>query len=353
MTGAVVALDVNSGEVLVLASAPNYDLNRFSPRASHEIVAEMNERGSWLNRAVNGLYPPGSTFKIVTSIAGLRRSVLTPNEAIVDCTGWMRIGNARKPCYNGRGVHHKVLLPTAIAQSCDIYYYTAGQLVGIDQLASEARRFHLDRPTGIEMPNEQKRMIIPDTGWKRRVHDEPWYPGDTANASIGQGFVLITPLGMATFIASVARGETFTQPTLIHSPGRVRQKTEPIGLNAAQRAALIEGMVGCTTYGSAKNLTQIAAYRIPGVSIAGKTGTAQLRVEKDGKVGNINLAWFVCFAPADRPEIAIAVMVEGDTIGEETSGGLYAAPIAAEVLKKYFEKKQNPGRPIVSPFKTE
>ena len=327
---ALVAIDSRTGAVRAVANNP-----------------------SGFDRALLGAYAPGSTFKVLTSIAGLRRSVLTPNEAIVDCTGWLRVGNTRKPCYNGKGVHHDVHLPTAIAQSCDIYYYTAGQLMGVDQLAAEARRFKLDRRTGIELPGEQERMIIPDTQWKRRVRNEPWYPGDTANVSIGQGDVLITPLGMACFIASVARDETTTQPTLVHLPNRPRQRSEPIGLTVAQRSALLEGMLGCTTYGTAKNLSQVASYRIPGVAIAGKTGTAQVRVLKDGKVGTINLAWFICFAPIEKPEIAMAVMVEGDTIGEETSGGFYAAPIAAAVMKKYFDKKNNPERPLVSPVKTE
>lgn len=350
-TGAVVALDVRTGEVLVMASKPSFDLNLFSPRATREVVAEMNERGAWVNLAMNGFYPPGSTFKILTSIAGLRNSVLTPSDAIVDCNGWLRIGNTRKPCYNGHGVHHEIHLADAIAKSCDIYYYVAGQLMGPDALAAEARRFHLDQRTGIELPGEQARMIIPDTAWKRRERNEPWYPGDTANVSIGQGDVLVTPLGMACFTASVARGETFTRPTLLHQPGRPRQQTESIGLTTAQRAAVIDGMVGCTTYGTAKSLTQARALIVPGITIAGKTGTAQKRVLKDGKLGNINLAWFICYAPVENPEVALAIMVEGDTIGEELAGGLVAAPIASALLRKYFEKRSNPARPIVPPFR--
>jgi penicillin-binding protein 2 len=125
----------------------------------------------------------------------------------------------------------------------------------------------------------------------------------------------------------------------LHDPNAPTQNTPPIGLTPNQRAALLEGMEGCTTHGTAKFLTQFPNLRVPGVRIAGKTGTAQKRVTKDGKTGNINLAWFICFAPIEKPEIAVAVVVEGENIGEEFGGGMNAMPVASAVLKKYFEKK--------------
>lgn len=352
-TGALVAMDVATGEVLVLASKPDYDLNKFSPRASAEIVAEMNEKGSWTNLAVNGFYPPGSTFKILTTIAGMKRDVLKPGQPIVFCDGFIRVGNKLFPCYNGLGHHHDVLLPEAIAQSCDIYFYRAGELATPDGIAAEARRFHLDRKTGIDLPGEGNRMIVPDPAWKERVEREKWYPGDTANTAIGQGYVLLSPLQMACFTASVARGDTFTIPTLVHQPNRRAQQNEPIGLAPEQRHALLEGMVGCTLppKGTARTITELAAYRIPGVRIAGKTGTAQKKVMKDGKLGNINYAWFICFAPAENPEIAMAVVLEGENLGEEFGGGRQSAPVAAAVMKKYFEKKNASPRPLLLPRK--
>jgi penicillin-binding protein 2 len=171
--------------------------------------------------------------------------------------------------------------------------------------------------------------------------------------SIGQGLVLVTPLQMACFAASVARDEVFTQPTLLHDPNRPRQKHEKIGLKPEERAALIAGMIGCTSpIGTAKRLS-LPAFRVPDVTIAGKTGTAQKDVMIDGKLGKINYAWFICFAPAEKPEIAVAVAIEGEKLGESLEGGAYAAPVAASILRKYFEKKANPGTRIVVPLKSE
>jgi penicillin-binding protein 2 len=344
--GAAVAIDVNTGEVLVLASKPDFDLNKFSPRATKEIVAEMNERKAWTNLALNGFFPPGSTFKIVTSIAGLRYGTLKPDQPIVDCDRWFMVGARRFPCYNGKEAHHNVLLRDAIAHSCDIYYYRAGMLLTPEHLATEARRFHLDQRTGIELPGEQGRMIVPDPAWLQRERKERWYDGDTANTSIGQGNLLVTPLQMACFVASVARDDLYTTPTLLHQPNRPTQRHESIGLTPEQRAAVVDGMVGCTERGTAKTLTQVAALRVNGVSIGGKTGTAQIPGKK-------NAAWFICFAPREKPEIAIAVTIIGETSGEEYSGGRYAAPVASAILKKYFEKKNAPAKPARAFFKTE
>src|SRR5262249_12803544 len=134
---------------------------------------------------------------------------------------------------------------------------------------------------------------------------------------------------------------------------RPRQHTEAIGLTPVQRAALLDGMIACTTTGTAKTLTTIEDYRIPGVRIAGKTGTAQKEVTVDGKLGKINDAWFICFATAENPEIAVAVAIEGDTPGEDFGGGAHAAPVADAVLKKYFEKKNRNASPLARPFKTD
>lgn len=335
--GAAVALDVRTGEVLVLASVPDYDLGIFSPRLSFADSQDIEKRQAWANRTISSAYPPGSTFKILTSIAAMRAGHVDPTEAIIDCQGSFVRGGRRYVCYNGRGHHGEVLLPEAVADSCDIYFYEAGWRTTAEQVAAEARRFHLDRPTGIELPHETGRMVIPDNAWKVEHMGQKWFPGDTANMAIGQGFVLVSPLEMACFAASVARNEVWTQPTLRHQPNAPTQRHESIGLTAAQRAALIEGMVGCTTTGTAKVLTNLAALRVPGVTIAGKTGTAQIPGDK-------NAAWFICFAPAEKPEIAIAVVIEGDTAGEEFGGGLYAAPVASSIMQEYFRKK-NAGRP--------
>ncbi|HVU23563.1 MAG TPA: penicillin-binding transpeptidase domain-containing protein [Opitutus sp.] len=332
-SGAAVVLDVHTGEVLVLASKPDYDLADFSPHLSHAAAADIEARGAWLNRAIAAFHPCGSTFKIVTAIAALRAGAVTPDAIIADCEGAMMIGRRIFRCDNGYGIHGELTLPAAIAKSCDVYFWTLGLRTGVDAIAAEARRFHLDQRTGIELPHELDRATIPNRDWKQRTQDTDWYPGDTANMAIGQGYVLEDPINMACFAASLARGETWTKPTLIHRDDAPTQHTEPIGLTPAQRAAVLEGMEGCTLHGgTAHILTDLEILRVPGVRIAGKTGTAQIP-------GNKNAAWFICFAPIDHPEIAAAVMVEGDTPGEDFEGGRYAAPVVSAILKKYFEKK--------------
>ena len=176
-------------------------------------------------------------------------------------------------------------------------------------------------------------MLIPDPEWKKRVRGEPWTSGDTANIAIGQGDILVTPLAMACYAASLARNETITHPTLIHKVDRATQHSEPIGLTEAQRAVLIKGMEGCTQPGgTASVLSNLEELKIPGIQIAGKTGTAQF--------GNqLNVAWFICFAPSINPKIAMAVAIRSEKPGENYAGGLYAAPVAAMVMKKYFEKE--------------
>jgi len=335
-TGAAVALDVRTGEVLMMASKPGYDLNAFSPRLSVAAAADIEARRAWSNIALNGVYSPGSTFKIVVATAALLSGAITPTDTPADCQGVMMVGNRRFFCSNGLERHGRLALPDAIAESCDIYFYTVGLKTSAEVIAGEARRFRLDRPTGIDLPGETHRMLIPDPAWKRRARSENWTPGDTANMAIGQGDVQVTPPVMACFAASFARGELWTKPTLIHDPDRPPQHTEPIGLSASQRTAILKGMEGATMgEGTAHILTTLDILRVPGVRIAGKTGTAQIKRPQ----GEVDEAWFICFAPLDDPEIAVAVAIEGDVPGENFAGGRYAVPVASAVLKKFFEKK--------------
>lgn len=349
--GAVVAMDVRTGEVLALVSKPDYgDLNEFSPRATNEVVKRINETEAWNHLAISGLFPPGSTFKMLVAIAGLRAGRLTPHDTSIFCNGTTFIGRARKTCHNGHGNHGNPDLADSLARSCDTYYYHHGIAMGPRLIAAEARRMHLDQPTGIELPAETKRMLIPDPDWLRKARDLPWTDGYTANIAIGQGDVLQTPLQVAAFTASLARGEIFTQPTLLHDPNRPTQRHESLGLTREQYAEIIRGMVGCTTYGTAKSMTTSPLYQIPGVKVAGKTGTSQKDVYKDGQhLGIINFAWFTGFAPADNPQIAVTVMMKGDTIGEDYGGGANASPVAALVMKKYFEKKAQAAKSAAAP----
>ncbi len=349
MAGAAVVMDVNTGEVLVLASKPDYDLSQFSPRISAATWADANARGALFPRAVQGTYPPGSSFKILMTIAGFRSGVIT-TEGTAYCRGFFKLGR-EFDCHD-RHSHGEIGIEEAIEKSCNVFFYEHGYKMGPDVIASEARRFHLDRPTGIELANETRRMIIPDPEWKKKDRQQPWVGGDTVLLSIGQGFVAVSPLQMACFTASVARNEVWTQPTLLHQPNRPRQRTEPIGLTSAQRTALLHGMERVTTGASGTaRILQNGRQGLPpltGLSIAAKTGTAQAHTAK----GTINFAWLIAFAPVNDPQIAMAIAIEGDTPGEETGGGRYASPVAHAIFQTWLDQKTKPAAPPVK-FKTE
>lgn len=329
--GAVVALDIRTGEVLAMASKPNFDLNDLSPFLSYEVDARIREKGAWLNRAIQGLYPPGSTFKLVTAIAGIRHGVID-GETVIDCHGYLMVGRRRFHCHRHSG-HGPENLVHAIRDSCNVFFYDRGIEMGIEAIAAEAKRFGLHEATGIEISGETRSMLVPDPEWKKRRFATPWFTGDTANVSIGQGSLLVTPLQMATFVASLARNETRTQPTLLLTSGRTARhpESEPIGISAENYALIREGM---------RSAGQTGTARLAGTAempVAGKTGTAQIR--KNGKP--TTLAWFVGFAPASDPEIAVAVVIEG-VPAEEThyGGGSTAAPIAREVFEVFTQKRR-------------
>lgn len=347
MAGAAVALDVGTGEVLVLATKPDYDLSAFVPRLSSATAADITSRGAWYKRAIQGAYPPGSSFKILTTIAGFRSGHLTPT-SMTNCPGAFYLGRAKFACHDGHA-HGDIALNRAIEKSCNVFFYKYGYEMGPDAMATEARRFHLDRPTGIDLLDETRRMVIPDEDWKRKTMNQSWVGGDTVQMAIGQGAIVVTPLQMACFVASVARDEVWTQPTILHDPNRPRQHNEPIGLTRGQREVLLQSMEQVTLTGTARILTE-GRYlpKIPGLRIGGKTGTAQVPSPK----GMLNIAWFIGFAPVENPQIAIAVAIEGDTPGEETGGGLYAAPVAHAIFKTWFEQKNRPSAHPLR-FKTE
>ncbi len=337
--GALVAMDVRTGEVLALVSRPDYDLNELTPFISRETFARIEDQGAWINRALQGLYPPGSPFKLVTAIAGLRAGVITP-ETIVDCPGYFMVGPRRFVCHRRSG-HGPVDLAAAIRASCNVYFYKAALDTGVERLAAEANRFGLDRPTNIELPFETSKMLVPDPAWKRSERAEGWVPGDTANMAIGQGFLRLTPLQMTAFAASLARGETVTRPTIARQEsGRppIVSGNQALGLSPAHRGAILAGMEQAVQLGTAK----FAA--IPGVRIAGKTGTAQVRTPR----GTLELAWFLGFAPADAPALAIVLVVVGEQPDEANAGGYVAAPIAKQVMEVYFQKNP-PARPALPP----
>ncbi len=329
--GAAVALDVRTGEVLVLASKPDYDLNTFVPRLSHDEAAQIEETGGWLNRAIQGVYPVGSTFKLITAIAGLRSGAIDRDLSSVICPGYYMVGNRRFPC-NAHYGHGERSFVGAIRDSCNVFFYKYGIDTGGDLMAAEARRFGYDRPTGIELPYETHRMLVADPAWKAKNLNEPWFPGDSANMAIGQGFLDVTPLQVACFVASLARGETETKPTILHVAGRPAQHSAPIGLDPADYDAILNGMMQGYQIGTGR------LARIDGLSAATKTGTAQKRTPQ----GTIELAWMIAFAPAENPQIAIAVCLESQEPDASFGGGVYSSPIVKAILEAWKNKQDHP-----------
>ena len=338
LPAAAVMIDVHSGEILALASQPSFDPNRLADRVSSKYYDEVEKAGGWLNRTTQGLYPPGSTFKVITATAGMRKKVVDWDD-ILDCGPFFRVGNRDFPEHEPVG-YGDVNLDKMLAVSCNVWNYQVGLRTGIDALAAEARRFGLNAPllqtvsdleTGgqpmTELPFAASRgLVVPDREYKLRIGAGAWNDGDTANLSIGQGYLLTTPLHMACLAASIARGETRTVPSIIHSLERNGRHlgSQSIGLNVDQLEALRGGMVRCVEEGTAR------VARIEGLPYAGKTGTSEY-FKKGEKA---HLAWMIGYAPADNPVVAFAVLVEGQ-VDTNTWGGKTAGPVAKEMLEAW------------------
>jgi penicillin-binding protein 2 len=349
--GAFVALDPRNGEILVMVSKPAYDPNLFARGIRREEWRTLVS-DPWkplTNRATQGTFAPGSIFKVAVAAGLLAEGVVTPATHVF-CPGGMQFGNRWFRCWNKNG-HGSVDLHTGIMQSCDVFFYTGGQRLGIDRLAEYVRRFGLGFPTGVGLPHESA-GIIPDSEWKRRRFDAPWYPGETLSVAIGQGYVTVTPLQMATVAATIANGGTRYRPQYVkrvEAPdGSIRREIAPEILGFADVDANVldqvrSGMrdVVMNERGTGKRA------RVPGVVVAGKTGTAQVvsLSEASGKGGRERTrdhAWFISYAPADAPTIAVACLVEHAGGG----GGAIAAPIVGEVLAHYFHRTLGPTRPL-------
>lgn len=326
-TGAAIAIDIATGEVLAMASKPNYNLNDLTPFIPFTVDAVIREEGGWLNRATQGLYPPGSTFKIITATAGLRAGLID-NEMEINCPGYYRVGRRIFRCHNRAG-HGRENLVESIRDSCNVFFYERGLAIGINRLAEEARYYNLHQPTGIEIPGETRRSLVPDRDWKsRRFYGESWFDGDTANMSIGQGFLLVTPLQM-TLVASAIADGYLRQPTLIKDPSLTPNREPPKHLNLPEEHLnwIRKGMTEAGIRGTARRASG------PGFIAAGKTGTAQVR--KDSRP--TTLAWYIGYAPADNPKIAVCVMIEGAPSSESLAGGGTSAPIARRIFETHLQ----------------
>lgn len=345
-SGAVVAIEVNTGRLLMLASSPVLELDKFLGGISLKNWKDMleNKHHPLINKIVQGQYPPASTYKIVTAIAGLAEGVITPDSSFY-CPGHYRFGNRTYRCWKKTG-HGAVNLKRALSESCDVYFYQVGQRLGVNRLANYATRLGLGRKTGVEMEHE-KSGLIPTSDWKMKKYKRPWQEGETLSIAIGQGFNLVTPLQLALMTATVANGGTLYQPGMIETvrdpDGHIIEQFQPTVLDrfndqGSNLEIVKEGLVEAVNgrHGTARRA------KIDNITVAGKTGTAQvvrLKQYKHLKEEDIpykyrDHAWFTCFAPAERPEIAVTVLVE-----HGLHGGSAAAPIAKAVLEKYFGQR--------------
>jgi penicillin-binding protein 2 len=338
--GAVVAMEPNSGEILALASHPNYDPNLF-PRgiSPKDWVRLTNDPTHPLyNRAIQSVYPPGSTFKIIVALAGLESGVIKLDEKIT-CRGYIKSGKHSFRCWK-KGGHGAISFHQAVVESCDVYFYTMGERIGWDRIAQYAKNLGYGSLTGIPLPDE-KQGLIPTTEWKKERMKEPWYPGDTYINSIGQGFVLVSPIQACQMISAVANGGYFYRPTLLkqtrnRETGAVKVfSPERKGRIVLDASALEEVRKALTGVVSEPGGTGHAA-QSPFATVAGKTGTAQVIAQKvpgrklSGKTQDH--AWFIAYAPVDDPKIAVAVLVE-----HGGHGGGAAAPVARRVIEEYMK----------------
>lgn len=337
-SAACVVMDVTNGDIIAITSAPSFDPNLFVrgiSQADYSSLMEHDHR-PLANKTVQGAYPPGSTFKMVTALAALEAGAITP-ETTVRCPGYLEFGNRRFHCWK-RGGHGGVNLERSLMESCDVYYYDIAQRVGIDKIAEMGRRLGLGIRHDLPM-SAITEGNMPDKAWKMDRHKQEWRVGDTINASIGQGYVLASPLQLAVMTARVATGMA-VHPRLIRSiDGKEVEiaPAEPLGLSDAQLKSVRRGMFAVMNgkAGTARG-SRIADETM---LMCGKTGTSQVRnisaaERASGVVSNDQLPWnrrdhalFVGYAPADNPRYAVSVVVE-----HGGGGSAVAAPIARDAL---------------------
>jgi penicillin-binding protein 2 len=342
--GSLVAIDPNTGYILAMASHPSYNPNIFAggiqSSAWHELITDPSHPLE--NRSIQGIYPPGSTFKVVDSIAGLMDRTLTTSTSYY-CPGGLYFGNREYRCWRKQG-HGNIVFHRAIVESCDVFFYDVGQHLGVDRIAAWAHALGFGKKTGIDLDNE-KAGTIPSTEWKQRRFHERWYPAETLSVAIGQGYVAVTPIQLAELAAEVANGGTLYKPQFVRQidalDGSVVKSFPPIVENQTRIApqVLAELRSAMADVVAAPNGTGKSA-RIDGITIAGKTGTAQVVKEAQGartketalSDKNRDHGWFMAFAPVDHPKIAIACIIE-----HSGHGGSTAAPVVKAVMEKYFE----------------
>ncbi len=348
--GALIAMDPNTGRILAMVSKPSFDLDIFARNIQPEEWKSLveNPYHPLQNKGIQGQYPAGSVFKIITAIAGLESGLITPNTQFA-CTGAFSYGNRNFRCWK-EGGHGMLSLHRAIVESCDIYFYQAGLKVGVDLIARYANEFGLGRATGISLPHE-KPGIVPSSSWKRKRFGVPWYSGETLSFSVGQGYLNTTPLQLLELISGIANGGKRYLPQVVEKVENIYGSTikeyPPVELgnaNVSEKTLQIikEALRGAVNdpHGTGSTCA------LKDVQVAGKTGTAQVvRMPENFKKGDMDRmplklrdhAWFVAYAPFEDPKISIAVLVEHGGFGASA-----AAPIAKTVIEKYLNLEPSP-----------
>ena len=333
-----VMMDVNSGDIIAAVSSPSFDPNLFVRGISTTDYAVLteNDHRPLANKVVQGVYPPGSTFKMITALAALDDGKID-TETTVRCPGYLESGGRRFHCWKGGG-HGKVDLVMALAQSCDVFFYDVAQRVGIDKIAEMGQRLGLGQRHDLPM-SAISEGNLPNKAWKQQRYQQDWRIGDTINASIGQGYVLASPLQLCVMASRVATGLS-VQPRLIREiDGRAvdRPDAGPLGIDTSKMVTVREGMAQVVN--SQRGTSYSARIANDAMKMAGKSGTSQVRnisasERETGVVGNSDLPWeqrdhalFVAFAPVEAPRYAVAVVVE-----HGGGGSSVAAPIARDAL---------------------
>lgn len=323
--GAVVVQDPWSGEVLALVSHPNYDPNIFiDPKNPRRAAALLDPRHPFMNRAL-GIYPPGSTFKVVTLSAALQEQLTKTTETLF-CPGYYNINGRVARCWK-EGGHGRITVLEGLTQSCDVVFYELGRRLGPDRLAGYARQYGLGERTGIDLPQEKK-GLVPDTAWKRDVWQAPWYSGESINYGIGQGYLQLTPIQLAGIYGTIATGKRM-KPYIVSQikdrHGEVLYHREQVQAGNAPVTEPIINFIRKALRDVVDRATGRAA-KIDGLFAAGKTGTA----ENPG----LPHAWFVCYAPTDKPQIVITAFVEHGQHGDRS-----AAYVARDILTWYRDNR--------------
>ncbi|MCZ6862629.1 MAG: penicillin-binding protein 2 [Alphaproteobacteria bacterium] len=366
-SGAVVVMDVHTGDILALVSSPGFDPSVFEQGIDRKLWRTLNRnpKAPLTNKAIAGQYAPGSTFKMIVALAALEAKIITPSQTFF-CPGYKQLGTSKFHCWRRNG-HGTVNLQRGIKESCDVYFYEVSNKVGIDRIAAMARKLGLGSALGLDIPGE-KSGFMPTTAWKRKAFKQPWYPGENLVAGIGQGYVLSTPLQLVVMTARIANGGIAVTPRIARDEivgrkikDRVPKRFPSIGVSERSINLIKTAMTAVV------NEPGGTAYwlRLPkkGPGMAGKTGTSQVRritkaERARGVIKNSQLPWakrdhalFVCYAPYDAPRYAIAVIIE-----HGGGGSRFAGPVGRDIMvetlkllppsgpKKRSEKPPRPKR---------